>query len=128
MITKVAFIGHPVRDMEAAKRFYGEALGLKCSANHNDRWVEFDTPEGKSIALDSFSPEMAPEMSVYLSLETDNIEAELAGLKDKGVEVVKDVMDNKVCKMAFIKDPDGNVLMLHQVSPDRAKDFKPDCG
>ena len=29
MIKKVAFIGHPVRDLERAKKFYGEILGLE---------------------------------------------------------------------------------------------------
>ncbi len=119
MITKIAFVGHPVKDMDAAKHFYGELLGLKCSANHGDKWVEFDTPDGKSIALDTFSSQHAPETTVYLSLESDNIEAELSALREQGVKIVKDVQDNKVCKMAWVEDPDGNVLMLHQIAPDR---------
>ncbi len=119
MIKKVAFIGHPVRDMEAAKQFYGERLGLKLSNDFEGRWVEFDTPDGKSIALDSFSPEMNPNPAVYLALETDDIEAEMARLKEEGVKIHKDVWDNQVCKMALIEDPEGNVLMLHQIAPDR---------
>ena len=35
--------------------------------------------------------------------------------------MIKDVWDNKVCKMALIKDPEGTVLMLHQIAPDRLK-------
>ena len=118
MIKKVAFIGHRIEDMARAKRFYGELLGLKQTAEYEDKWCEFDTPEGKSIALDSFSPEGTPP---YLALETDDIEAELARLKEAGVEVLMDVQDNKVCKMAVIKDSEGNGLMLHQIAPDRAK-------
>lgn len=119
MIKKVAFIGHRIQDMERAKHFYGELLGLKKTTEHEGKWVEFDTPEGKSIALEAFSPEGTPP---YLALETDDIEAEVARLKAAGVEVLLDVMDNKVCKMAIVKDSEGNGLMLHEIAPERAKD------
>ena len=118
MIKKVAFIGHRVQDMARAKRFYGELLGLEKAAEYEDKWCEFDTPEGKSIALDTFSPEGTVP---YLALETDDIEAEVARLKQAGVEILMDVRDNKVCKMAIIKDSEGNGLMLHQMAPERIK-------
>jgi predicted enzyme related to lactoylglutathione lyase len=118
MIKKVAFIGHPVRDMARAKEFYGEVLGLEKTAEYEDKWCEFDTPEGKSIALDTFSPEGSPP---YLALETDDIDAEIARMKDRGVKVVMDIQDNKVCKMAMIEDGEGTKLMLHQIAPERAK-------
>ena len=57
----------------------------------------------------------------YLALETDDIEAEVARLKQAGVEILMDVRDNKVCKMAIVKDSEGNGLMLHQIAPERAK-------
>ena len=44
-----------------------------------------------------------------------------AMLREAGVEVLMDVMDNKVCKMAIFKDSEGNNLMLHEIHPDRAK-------
>ena len=118
MIKKVAFIGHRVTDMDRAKKFYGEVLGLDKTAEYEGKWCEFDTPDGKTIALDTFSPEGTPP---YMSLETDNIEAEVERLKAAGVDVLMDVRDNKVCKMAIIKDPEGNGIMLHQMSPERAK-------
>ena len=118
MIKKVAFIGHRVQDMARAKKFYGELLGLEMSAEYESKWCEFETPDGKTIGLDSFSPEGTPP---YMALETDDIEAEVARLKQAGVEVLMDVRDNKVCKMAIIKDSEGNGVMLHQIAPERAK-------
>jgi predicted enzyme related to lactoylglutathione lyase len=118
MIKKVAFIGHHVQDMARAKKFYGELLGLEKTAEYEGKWCEFDTPEGKTIALDTFSPDGTPP---YMALETDDIEAEVARLKQAGVEVPLDVQDNKVCKMAIIKDSEGNGVMLHQIAPERAK-------
>ncbi|MCP3982130.1 MAG: VOC family protein [bacterium] len=118
MIKKIAFIGHRVHDIERAKKFYAEVLGLEKTAEYEGKWCEFDTPEGKTIALDTFSPEGTPP---YLALETDDIEAEVARLKQAGVEVLMDVRDNKVCKMAIVKDSEGNGLMLHEIAPERAK-------
>ena len=118
MITKLAFVSHPTRDMAASRNFFGKVLGLKQTASYEDKWAEFDTPDGKSIALDTFSP---PDKGPYLALETDDIGKELARLRKAGVEVVLDVMDNKVCKMAFIRDPNGHPIMLHQMEPARLK-------
>lgn len=118
MIKKVAFIGHRVTDMDRAKKFYGEVLGLDKTAEYEGKWCEFDTPEGKTIALDTFSPEGTPP---YMALETDDIAAEVERLKQAGVEVLLDVQDNKVCKMAIIKDSEGNGIMLHEIAPERAK-------
>jgi predicted enzyme related to lactoylglutathione lyase len=118
MITKIAFVSHPTRDMQASKKFFGELLGLEQTVSYEDKWCEFDTPDGKSIALDTFTP---VDNGPYLALETDDIEAELARLRRRGVKVAMDVMDNKVCKMAMIKDPAGHALMLHQMEPGRLK-------
>jgi len=117
MIKKIAFVSHHSNDIEADKRFWGELLGLKLANDYQGKWIEFDTPEGKTIAIESFSPEGSPPT---LALETDDIEAEVARLKEAGVEFHGDIMDNKVCKMAFAIDPSGNTVMLHQIAPDRA--------
>lgn len=117
MIKKIAFVSHRSKDMEADKRFWGELLGLKQTNDFEGKWVEFDTPDGKTIAIEQFSPEGSPPT---LALETDDIEAEVARLKAAGVKFHPDeIKDNKVCKMAFALDPSGNMVMLHQISPDR---------
>jgi predicted enzyme related to lactoylglutathione lyase len=118
MITKIAFVSHPTRDMAASKKFFKDILGLKEAMSYEDKWCEFDTPDGKSIALDTFSP---TGKGAYLALETDNIEKELARLRKRGVNVVMDLMDNKVCKMAMVQDPNGHSVMIHQMEPGRLK-------
>ena len=121
MIKKIAFVAYPTKKIEESKRFWGEVLGLEHKFDHMDEhggWCEYDTPEQKSIAIDGFAPAGS---HAYLALETDDIEAEIARLKEAGVEVHKDIWDNKVCKMALIKDPEGHLLMIHQISPERAK-------
>lgn len=119
MIKKVAFISHRSNDIEADRHFWGELLGLPLSNSyeHEDgHWVEFQTPEGKTIAIESYSPEGSPPT---LALETDDIEAEVARLKEAGVRFRGEIQDNQVCKMAFAFDPSGNMVMLHEIAPDR---------
>ena len=36
---------------EIVKKFFGTVLGLKQTAAYEDKWCEFDAPDGKSIAL-----------------------------------------------------------------------------
>ncbi len=116
MIKKIAFISHRSTDMEADKRFWTELLGLKLTTDHA-QWAEFETPDGKTIAIETHSPEGSPPT---LALETDDIEAEVARLKAAGVPFHGEILDNKVCKMAFASDPSGNMVMLHEIAPDRA--------
>ena len=122
MIRKMAFVGHPTRDIDRAKRFYGETLGLHLSQNYGDRWVEFTTPDGKTIALDTFTPEAVDSPVTYLALESDDIEADAARLKEAGAKFVRDVWANEgedgreICRMAVVLDPEGNPIMLHQTA------------
>lgn len=117
MIRKIAFVSHRSKDMEADKRFWGELLGLALANDYDGKWIEFETPDGKTIAIEQLSPEGTPPT---LALETDDIEVEVARLKDAGVTFRGGIMDNKVCKMAFAQDASGNTVMLHQIAPERA--------
>jgi predicted enzyme related to lactoylglutathione lyase len=127
MITKIAFVAHPTRDMGAMKSFYGDVLGLKLSLDFGDMWAEFDAPDGKSIALDPYTAKMNESAGVYMALETDDIEAEVARVKESGATIVKDTWtnehdDQEICKMALVLDPDGNLMMLHQMAAWRAEE------
>jgi len=121
VITKVAFVAHPTKNMTDMKQFYGEYLGLEQSADFANMWCEFVAPDGKTVALDTFSAQN-PDAAPYLALETDDIEGDLQKLKNHGVTVARNLWTNnneegrEICKMAVVVDPDGNQLMLHQTS------------
>jgi predicted enzyme related to lactoylglutathione lyase len=116
MIKKVAFVSFRSKDMEADKRFWCDQLGLKLVNDYNGKWIEFEAPDGKTIAIEQHSPEGSPPT---LALETDDLAAEVARLEEAGVKFQGEIMDNKVCKMAFAFDPSGNMIMLHEIAPDR---------
>jgi len=124
VIKKVAFVSFRSKDMGADARFWGELLGLEKSVDHG-KWVEFQTPEGKTVAIEQYSPAGTPPT---LALETDDIEAEVARLEEAGVPFHGEIMDNQVCKMAFAQDPSGNTVMLHQIAPERLRGEAPTRG
>ncbi len=120
MITKVAFIAYPTKDMNAMKQFWGEHLGLELDQDYGDMWSEFVTPEGKTLALDPHSGKL-PDGKPYIALESDDIEADVQRLKDAGVTIAKDVWVNEhegreICRMAIVDDPSGNPVMIHQMA------------
>lgn len=122
MINKVAFVGFRSTDMDADKRFFGELLGLKPTHENMGKSAEFDAPDGTTIAIESQSPEGSP---CILALETDDIEAEVARLKEADVSFFGEIIDNKTCKMAFTQTPSGHPIMLHQMSADRIAGSQP---
>jgi predicted enzyme related to lactoylglutathione lyase len=121
MIKKIAFVAQPTRDVARARAFYGELLGLAPGPDYGDTWVEFQAPDGKTIALDTYSPKLLEGATTYLAVETDDIEAELARLREAGAQIDKEVWTNEhegreICKMAIVRDPDGHAIMLHQIA------------
>jgi predicted enzyme related to lactoylglutathione lyase len=57
--------------------------------------------------------EFAPQKLAHPALHVDDVAAARAELEAKGVEFNGDTFDSGVCHMAFMTDPDGNDLMLH---------------
>lgn len=113
MIKRVAFFAHAAKDVKRAAQFYTELLGLTSPSFYENVWGEVETPEGATIAFDTFTP------GPYLALETDDIQKEIAHLREHGVEIVKDIWDCGACWMCLIKDCEGNILMIHQMYPGR---------
>jgi predicted enzyme related to lactoylglutathione lyase len=115
LIHGVDFVSVPTRDLVAAKEFYGETLGLPCSASPEGKpFAEFETG---SLTLSVIEPEKmglgyAPNRN-HIALHVDDVAAARAELEDRGVGFEGEIFDTGVCHMAFFTDPDGNALMLH---------------
>ena len=116
LVTGVDFVGVPSNDLDTARAFYEDVLGLTPSAVWGKDAVgaEFETGT-VTIALINcpalgipFSPSPAP-----LALQVQDVAAARAALEAKGVSFLGDTIDSGVCHMANFKDPDGNAVMLH---------------
>ena len=114
VVERTDFVSVPVQDMERAKRFYRDTLGMH-SPSWDDGWPEIETGNVSLYLVDptrvggEFSPHVA-----YIALRVDDVAKRRAELEERGVEFQGEVMDTGVCHMAFFKDSEGNALMLHR--------------
>jgi len=114
-VQRVDYVRVPVRDIEQAKHFYGELLGLRESPNSPaDDWVEY---EAGNVTLAVMTPEthdyeFAPLPPGTLALRVADVAEAKAKLEAAGVQV-NDMWDSGVCHGAGLKDPDGNPILLH---------------
>ena len=110
-IERVDFVSVPTRDVARARRFYGELLGLPTRGDPD----EFET---SNVTLGLWQPEaegveFSPN-SPGIALRVPDVHDARERLAAAGVEFLGETVDTGVCHMAFLYDPDGNVLILHR--------------
>jgi catechol 2,3-dioxygenase-like lactoylglutathione lyase family enzyme len=112
VITRVDFIGIPSRDVDRARHFYREILGLR-----PDEHAEYEQWAGDTC-FGIWEPERVGMAFVAQkgnpwALGCEDVATTRAELEAKGVEFLGETFDTGVCNMARFLDPDGNELMLH---------------
>jgi catechol 2,3-dioxygenase-like lactoylglutathione lyase family enzyme len=109
-VERVDFVSVPTRDIDRARRFYGEVLGLPAGAAD-----EFETP---NVTLALWQPEAEgvpfAANTAGIALRVPDVEEARERLAAHGVEIVGETVDTGDCLMGFFRDPDGNVLILHR--------------
>lgn len=115
-IHEIAFSCYPVTDMAKARAFYEGILGLEATMDHEmegGHWVEYDIGAG-TLAI-GVAPGMLPSKNgCSVALEVDDFEQALAELRQANVEFHFGPLETPVCHMAFVRDPDGNSVGIHQ--------------
>jgi predicted enzyme related to lactoylglutathione lyase len=119
-VTKLANVIVPVADQDRALEFYTDALGLEKRVDapfgDGNRWIEVaptgaDTP----IAICPPGPNTtAGGRDTGITLQTDDIDAYHAQLKDRGVDVDAEIsrFGDSVPPLFWFRDPEANVLMV----------------
>src|ERR671935_987545 len=113
-VEKVDFVSFLTQDIQRAKKFYAETLGLEIETE-GESDMEFRAGQ---VTLDIFDPSsigqpFAPSPA-GLALRVPDVDAARAEPEAKGVEFDGETVATSVCRMAFFKDPDGNALLLHR--------------
>ena len=109
-----------VKDIDRAKQFYAEKLGLEPVEEFGGEVFMLRSGDTK---LSVYKSEFAgTNKATLLTFDVDDIDAEVRELKDKGisfehydVEGLKadgDIYSGEGMKTAWFKDPDGNILSL----------------
>ena len=112
-IKDVAFTAYAVSDVERARAFYRDVLGLKEGQYFNDRFFEFDVGSS-TFAIDGDPPPgLQPGSSSGVNFEVDDVVAAREHLIENDATVTE-VYEFQTCSICFAMDPDGNGFALHQ--------------
>lgn len=119
-VTGVDFVNVPTTDLDRARAFYADVLGLEPSSVYQRgdapaMGAEFETGTVTIALIDSAAIGREFQANTLpIAFRVDDVAAARATLESRGVSFAADTLDTGVCHMAFFADPDGNALMLHQ--------------
>jgi len=130
VVNKFMMLSINVSNIQKAKEFYADKLGLKITTNYriddNNWWVSLTAPEGgTTITLSRASayPENIKPGMIVLYFETSDIVEAHKDLGARGVQV-NDIQNDLFgpgsgVKFLSLKDPDGNLVHLAQAHESR---------
>jgi catechol 2,3-dioxygenase-like lactoylglutathione lyase family enzyme len=115
-----AYSGLAVSDLQAARKFYGDTLGLRTSEQHGLLWLHL---AGGRDTLVYHQPDATPASYTILNFEVDDIDEAVGALAARGVRFErydgfeqddKGIFREEGPYIAWFKDPSGNVLSVLQ--------------
>jgi catechol 2,3-dioxygenase-like lactoylglutathione lyase family enzyme len=116
--------GFAVDDLDAAKRFYGETLGLGFTVLSEEFGIASIQLAGGRDTLIYVKPDFIPATYTILNFEVDDIDTAVDGLAERGIELERyegfDQDERGVARggpgpsIAWFKDPAGNILAVLQ--------------
>jgi catechol 2,3-dioxygenase-like lactoylglutathione lyase family enzyme len=117
----------PTSDLDRARRFYGEALGLAEAPVSVGGGVFFTAGGGTMLRIYQRPPGYTPAEYTVVGFLVDDLEEEMAELRGRGVrfeeydlphlKTVNGVYtdEQRRAKGSWVKDPNGNILALTQL-------------
>lgn len=121
-----AFSGFAVDDIDTAKQFYGETLGLRLTVIDEEHGLLALNLAGDGDTLVYAKPDFAPATYTILNFEVDDIDSAVEGLAERGVSFEhydgfdqdeKGIAREPGPPIAWFKDPAGNILSVLQRQP-----------
>jgi catechol 2,3-dioxygenase-like lactoylglutathione lyase family enzyme len=115
-----AYSGLAVNDLQSAREFYGETLGIKTSEEYGLVWLHL---AGGRDTLVYEQSDVTPASYTILNFELDDIDEAVDALAARGVRFErydgvkqddKGVFREEGPYIAWFKDPSGNVLSVLQ--------------
>lgn len=119
-IKKISTVVVPVSDQDRAIEFYVDKLGFEKRTDipfgNGYRWVEVSPADAVTTIAIAPPPPGTPSGNAEtgIALQTEDIDADHADLKGRGVDVDAEVsrMGDPVPPMFWFRDPEGNRLMV----------------
>jgi catechol 2,3-dioxygenase-like lactoylglutathione lyase family enzyme len=107
---------HLVPDPQRSIAFFRDVLGMTpTDIDEQGRGAEFTLADGSTFGV--WRPEGGPEGEAgwggAMMLAVPDVRATVVALRERGV-ATSDVEEGPVCFMAFVPDPDGIAVIIHQ--------------
>jgi catechol 2,3-dioxygenase-like lactoylglutathione lyase family enzyme len=115
-----------VTDLEAARSFYEEKVGLRIKEAWGEEMTQYECGGDSALVL-YHSPDHAGKSShTQAGWAVPDLEAEIADLKSRGVKFESydgengpptdenNIFNHQGMKVAWFRDPDGNTFALNQ--------------
>ena len=121
-IKAIGFVAIPVADIERARPFYEEVLGLRTSDEMmGGKWIEYAVGED-TLAIANVSDTWTPsDQGTGAAFEVEDFDEAIDRLRDRHVRFAAEPFETPCCHMAVVQDPDGNKLIIHKLKPENEK-------
>ena len=121
--TTKAFSSFAVKDLEAARKFYGQTLGVEATDVPGMKGLLQLNLAGGVRVMVYPKPDHAPANFTVLNFAVDNVEKAVAALTERGVrfEIYRDgpvktdakgISVGEGPRIAWFRDPSGNILSV----------------
>lgn len=105
----------PVETVE----FY-QKLGLRLIVDSLPRYARLECPDGESTLSVNIAENVAPNQSIVLYFECEDLDQTVVDLKIKGLEFDEDPTDRPwLWRQAYLKDPNSNKICLFNAGENR---------
>ena len=121
-IKAIGFVAIPITNIERARSFYEEVLGLRTSDEMmGGKWIEYAVGED-TLAIANVSDTWTPsDQGTGAAFEVEDFDEAIDRLRDRHVRFAAEPFETPCCHMAVVQDPDGNKLIIHKLKPENEK-------
>jgi catechol 2,3-dioxygenase-like lactoylglutathione lyase family enzyme len=124
----------PTKNLRRAKRFYEETLGLRAAISDERRGVYFVAGSGTMLNL--YERQHSTAESSVATFLVENLDEVMSDLRNRGISFEEyDIPDLKTkggvyndetgFKVAWFKDPDGNIIGIEQLPSESMHSLRP---
>jgi len=121
-IKAIGFVAIPVTNIDRARSFYEEVLGLRTSDEMmGGKWIEYAVGED-TLAIANVSDTWTPsDQGTGAAFEVEDFDEAIDRLRGRHVRFAAEPFETPCCHMAVVQDPDGNKLIIHKLKPENEK-------